>query len=60
MAAVTDAIEARGGAPEIDDDQEKRGEGIDAEMATEPRKSERQGGRGGLTSTEETHQRVSQ
>ena len=45
MPAVTERIEAGGGAAKIDDDQKKSGERIDTEMGAEPGQAERQNGR---------------
>lgn len=42
MPAVADAVEARGGAAEIDDRQEEGGERVDAEAGSEPGQAKRQ------------------
>ncbi len=53
MSTVAEPIEARQSASEIDDDQKKRGQCVDAKMGAEPWKPEGQCGGGGLRSTEE-------
>ena len=42
VAAIAEREEARGRAAEIDDDQEERGQRVDAEMRAEPGQAERQ------------------
>ena len=48
VAAIAEAIEACRRAAEIDDDEEERGQRIEAEMRAEPGQSERQGQVGGI------------
>src|SRR3954465_1054293 len=41
-AAIPEAIQARGRAAEVDDDEEKRRERVDPEVRAEPRQTDRQ------------------
>ena len=47
VPAVAEPIEARRRAAEIDDDEEERGQRIEAEMRADPGQAERQGEGGG-------------
>ena len=42
MFAVAERVEARRGAPQIDHDQKKRGEGIEQKLRAEPREPDGQ------------------
>ncbi|OIQ65071.1 hypothetical protein GALL_533710 [mine drainage metagenome] len=42
MVTVAETVEARRSPSEIDDNKEKRGQRVEAEMGTEPRQSDRQ------------------